>query len=115
MERILLVIQQKARTTIGSTKGRPTLKSLETLLLQFRRMMDELTATMKPESGIRSFGKRLKWSFRKNGVAEILNSIQRYQLLFVLALQNDHLYHLIFQNVNLEASSRTLSNIRSKI
>jgi len=60
-------------------------------LSQFHEAIEILAAKLKPESGLKGFGKALVWTLEKNDVLEILSRIERLKTLITLALQNDHL------------------------
>jgi hypothetical protein len=58
---------------------------------QFKDIMEELAKKLKPEAGIKKFGKALIWTLDKNEISNILSKIERLKTLVTLALQKDHL------------------------
>jgi hypothetical protein len=58
---------------------------------QFKDAMEELAMKLKPEAGIKNFGKALIWTLDKNEINNILSKIERLKALVSLALQKDHL------------------------
>jgi hypothetical protein len=60
-------------------------------LEQFKDVMEELARKLKPEAGIKKFGKALIWTLDKNAIGNILSKIERLKTLVSLALQKDHL------------------------
>lgn len=58
---------------------------------QFKEAMEELARKLKPEAGIKKFGKALTWTLDKNEISNILSKIERLKTLVSLALQKDHL------------------------
>jgi hypothetical protein len=58
---------------------------------QFKEAMEELARKLKPEAGIKKFGKALIWTLDKNEISNILSKIERLMILVSIALQMDHL------------------------
>ena len=58
---------------------------------QFKDAMEGLARKLKPEAGIKKFGKTLIWTLDKNEISNILSKIERLKTLVGLALQKDHL------------------------
>ena len=58
---------------------------------QFKEAIEELARKLKPEAGIKKFGKALIWTLDKNEISNILSKIERLKTLVSLALQQDHL------------------------
>ena len=58
---------------------------------QFEKAMEKLARKLKPESGIRKFGKSLFWTLDQSDINSVLSKIERLKTLVGLALQNDHL------------------------
>jgi hypothetical protein len=58
---------------------------------QFKDAMVELARKLKPETGIKKFGKALIWTLDKSEISNILSKIERLKTLVSLALQKDHL------------------------
>jgi hypothetical protein len=58
---------------------------------QFKEAIEELARKLKPEAGIKKFGKALIWRLDKNEISNVLSKIERLKTLVSLALQNDHL------------------------
>src|SRR5450755_1600435 len=61
-------------------------------LAQFQSALERLSAKLAPARGMSKAGKSLIWPFNKVEVMEILSTIERQKTLFMLALQNDHVY-----------------------
>ena len=53
---------------------------------QFKEAMEELARKLKPEAGIKKFGKALIWTLDKNEISNILSKIERLKTLVSLAL-----------------------------
>jgi len=66
-------------------------RSLGGPLDQFKDAMEELARKLKPEAGIKKFGKALIWTLDKNEISNILSKLERLKTLVILALQKDHL------------------------
>lgn len=60
-------------------------------LSQFHEAIERLAMKLKPETGLRKFGKALVWTLDKNDIQYILSQIERLKTLVIYALQNDHL------------------------
>jgi hypothetical protein len=60
-------------------------------LNQFKDALEKLARKLKPETGIKKFGKALIWTLDKNEISNILSKIERLKTLLSLALQKDHL------------------------
>jgi hypothetical protein len=58
---------------------------------QFKEAMEELARKLKPEVGIKKFGKSFFWTLDKNDIDTVLSKIERLKTLISLALQKDHL------------------------
>ena len=58
---------------------------------QFNEAIEELTRKLKPESGVKKFGKALLWTLDKNEINNILSKIERLKSRVGLALQEDQL------------------------
>jgi hypothetical protein len=58
---------------------------------EFKKTMEELARKLKPEAGIKKFGKALIWALDRNEINNILSRIERLKSLVNLALQKDHL------------------------
>ena len=58
---------------------------------QFKEAMEELARKLKPETGIKKFGRTLLWTLDKNKINDIISKIERLKALVGLALQKDHL------------------------
>jgi hypothetical protein len=80
-----------------ATPSEPWFNSIRALgidggpLSQFREAMEALAKKLKPESGLKKFGKALLWTVEKDDILEILSRIERLKTLVSCALQNDHL------------------------
>ncbi|KAF2175434.1 hypothetical protein K469DRAFT_647119, partial [Zopfia rhizophila CBS 207.26] len=59
-------------------------------LEQFRDEMDELARKLKPQSGLRKFGKALVWTLDKNDINNIISRIERLKALVSISRQEDH-------------------------
>jgi len=81
------------------------LQSLRVPLKEFRVLTENLEAKVKPTTGMKKVGRALVWHFEKNEIKQLLSEIERYKLLFSLALQNDHMYISISSVFNLDISS----------
>ncbi|KAH0534081.1 hypothetical protein FGG08_007315 [Glutinoglossum americanum] len=60
-------------------------------LEQFKKAIEELAEKLKPEGGMRKFGKALLWTLDKNEIGNTLSRIERLKTLVGFALQKDHL------------------------
>ena len=60
-------------------------------LVQFKSMLERLAAILQPASTSKKIEVFLTWPFKKKEVADILQAIERYKTLFMLALQKDHM------------------------
>jgi len=58
---------------------------------QLRAVMEKLAKRLEPVSGMKKATKAVHWPLRKEDVKELLDTIERYKTLFILALQNDHI------------------------
>jgi hypothetical protein len=58
---------------------------------QFKDAIEKLARKLRPEAGIKKFGKALIWTLHKNEISNILSKIERLKTLVSLALQKDHL------------------------
>lgn len=58
---------------------------------QLRAVMEKLAKRLKPACGMKKATKAILWPLRKEDVKELLDTIERYKTLFILALQNDHI------------------------
>lgn len=58
---------------------------------QYRIAMEDLAQRLRPETGVKSLGKRLIWSFDKKQIRETLETIERLKSLISLAIQEDNL------------------------
>ena len=61
-------------------------------LERFRDDMDELARKLKPQSGLRKFGRSLVWTLDKTDINNIILRIERLKVLVGLSRQEDHLY-----------------------
>jgi hypothetical protein len=68
------------------------MQSLRVPLNEFRLLAENLEAKLKPTTELKKVGRALVWHFEKNEIKQLLSEIERYKLLFSLALQNDHMY-----------------------
>jgi hypothetical protein len=57
----------------------------------FKEAMEGLVTKLKPEAGIKKFGRALIWTLDKNDISNILSKIERLKTLISLTLQKDHL------------------------
>jgi len=60
-------------------------------LEQFRSALERLDEKLEPVVGLNKAKKVLAWPFQKGEVKDILFTIERQKMAFILALQNDHL------------------------
>jgi hypothetical protein len=60
-------------------------------LEQFKEAIEKLARKLKPESGVKKFGKALLWTLDKDEINNILSEIERLKTLVSLSLQKDHL------------------------
>ena len=58
---------------------------------QFKEAMEELTRKLKPDAGIKKFGKALIWTLDKNEINGTLSKLERLKTRVGLALQGDDL------------------------
>jgi hypothetical protein len=59
---------------------------------QFKEALEELARKLKPEGGIKKFGKSLFWTLDKSDISCFLSKIERLKTLVGLSLQRDHLW-----------------------
>lgn len=70
-----------------------TVRFLKAPLEHFKSALERLVEILKPAKGLKKVGKTLSWPFRKEEVEEILSTVERHKSLFLLVLENDHVYH----------------------
>jgi hypothetical protein len=79
-------------------------------LERFKWALEQLAARLAPAAGLKNVAKALSWPFQKGEVTTILSTIERQKQLFILALQNDHMYvehlspHTIYCSLHSERS-----------
>lgn len=61
-------------------------------LQQFKAALERLASKLRPAEGLKKFGKALSWPFEKQEIKDILSTMERLKSIFILALQNDHMY-----------------------
>ena len=89
MESLLLLLEQFAhprKTWLGADAKAAGNRPLE----QYRRLLDLLKKKLKPLSKNRVVA-ALLWPFKKREIKEILDSVERQKVAFMLALQNEQL------------------------
>lgn len=60
-------------------------------LEQIKSALERLLSTIKPARGLQRVSTSLTWTLKKTDVNNILASIERQKVLFLLAMQNDHM------------------------
>ena len=91
---ILFVLQDQADEAKQDDLFPSTLDSLNVpngSLEQFRAVLERLASKLAPAKGWRQIGAAFTWPFEKEEIREILNTIERHKVLFILAQQNDHI------------------------
>lgn len=74
------------------------LPSMQTLaapngpLQQFKELLEKLAVKLNPGHGLKKIGKAMSWPFERVEIRESLADLERYKLLFSIAMQRDHLY-----------------------
>lgn len=63
-------------------------------LALFKDTLQILVEKLEPVKGRQKIGKAMAWPFGKDEVHELLSTMERQKTLFILALQQDHLYVL---------------------
>jgi hypothetical protein len=73
-------------------------KTLESLaapkgpLEQFKMALEGLVSKLQPaDSGLQKWRKAAAWPFQKKETKDILSILERHKILFVLAVQDDHM------------------------
>jgi hypothetical protein len=66
-------------------------------LERFKLALEQLKKKLAPAAGLSGVAKALSWPFQKGEVKGVLTTIGRLKQLFILALQNDHMFveHLL--------------------
>ena len=66
-------------------------------LERFKFTLEQLEKKLAPAAGLSGVARALGWPFQKGEVKSILATVGRLKLLFILALQNDHMFveHLL--------------------
>lgn len=59
-------------------------------LAHFKAMLEHLMSCVKPMLGPKKVGRASTWPFKKQEVKDILQSIERQKVLFILAFENDN-------------------------
>jgi len=57
---------------------------------QFTMTLKFIEKKLEAGSGLKKFGKALKWTFQKAEVQSLLSTLERQKAFFNIALQNDH-------------------------
>jgi hypothetical protein len=85
---------ENAMTTSGT--GKPmSIKSLDGLdspLVQFQRVLEDIIAQLSPQHKLRKRSLPLSWPFTKKDIAEKLACLERLKSHFILVMQNDLVY-----------------------
>jgi len=78
-----------------------SMAELEDPLERLRKSVERLASKLKPASGINKLWKTVSWHARKEGIQEVILSIERYKSLFILAAQNTHMhvFHICLANL----------------
>lgn len=61
-------------------------------LEQFRDELEELMRRLKPQTGLRKFGKALVWTLDQYYINNTISRIERLKALISVSRQEDHLY-----------------------
>lgn len=92
---LLFGLKDLAEHPRGDDESRlATLRSLNVSngpLSQLKSALEQLVAILEPVARSKKVGSLLTWSLKKEKVTDILRLIERYKMLFVLALQKDHM------------------------
>src|SRR5438046_4016665 len=64
-------------------------------LEQFKHALERLASKLRPREGLKKLSKSVTWPFEKSEIRSILDAIERQKYLFILALQNDHMYVIL--------------------
>ena len=92
---ILLILQDQADQAKYDIEWASTLETLNLSkgpLEQFRSSLERLSAKLAPPATpIKKLGKAIVWPFQKEGVQDLLRSIERQKVLLMLARQDDHM------------------------
>ena len=101
LETLLKSLQKRCDQTPAQQGGEwlETLKSLKDSFDSFKEVVEGLEKKMRPRLGWGKV-KCMIWSLQKADMKELLDSLERYKLLFNLALQNDHMYLSPFERAN---------------
>lgn len=90
---LLMMLQDQANLATMEDAYSSTLNSLNVPngpFQQFHAALERLASKLAPVEGWKKVGKGIKWTFDKEEVQELLNTIERLKALFSLARQNDH-------------------------
>ena len=61
-------------------------------LAQFASALTRVRTRLEPIVGLRRAGRAIVWPLSKGEVTDILGAIERQKTLFIVAMENDHMY-----------------------
>lgn len=78
----------------NASKSDPVLENIETLqepMKRYEALLKKLEAKLSSSHGLKKVAKALKWPTEKSEIAESLVQLERYEMLFGLAMHADQL------------------------